>query len=88
MTHVELKQVLTEIETTRIALVRTKETAQAIVRRLAPLPDTAVYTKVFEEIQNNAQYGENEIAEIVFSLDIRLLNEIFQVNGKTQPALS
>ena len=84
MTPAELKQTLSDIETIRVALTKARETAQTVERRLAQMPDMTKTCKIFDDVQTNTQYCENDLASLTFPLDISELNALLSIDTKVK----
>jgi len=84
MTPTEIRQVLNDTEAIRVALRKVRETARVAQDRLAKLPGTASQCKIFENTETNAQYSENELNDMSFTLDVSDLNALLNIDTKVK----
>lgn len=86
MTPAELKQTLTDVETIKVALAKAREAAHSAECRLAPIPDTSKACQVFNGVQTNVQYCENDLMDLTFTLNIADLNSLLGIETKVRDA--
>jgi len=82
MTSAELRQTLNDVEAIRVALRKVKETARIAQDRLTKLPCTTAQCKIFENVETNAQYSENDLNDMTFGFSVSDLNALLNIDTK------